>query len=282
MPDRPPARQLTTLKVMTFNLRYASASAPHSWAERRPVVHKLLSGESPQLIGTQEGLYQQLLDIEEDLGGRYAWIGTGREGGSRGEFAAIFYDADRLAPLGYDHFWLSSTPRLIGSRDEYAVDADRAGSTRMATCVHFAVRDTTSEFYALNTHLDNRSRTARRRAATQLVRYLASQMDPALPRIVTGDFNAPATVGADVYDTMLTAGDLVDSWTRAARRGELYATWHGYKGPVPGGTRIDWILTSPDVVTSYSAINTYNDEGQYPSDHLPVQAVVTLPQTGRP
>jgi len=276
-PARLPADQPATLNVMTFNLRYASASAPHSWAERRPVMSNLLTSESPHLIGTQEGLYQQLLDIEADLGGRYAWIGTGRDGGSRGEFAAIFYDPDRLAPLGYDHFWLSGTPRLIGSRDTYAVDADRAGSVRMATCVHFSVRGTASEFYALNTHLDNRSRTARRRAATQLVRYLSSELDPALPRIVTGDFNAPATAGADVYDTMITAGNLVDSWTRAERRGELYATWHGYNGPVPGGTRIDWILTSPDVVTSYAAISTYSDRGQYPSDHLPVQAVITLP-----
>jgi len=281
MPAAPPADPLT-LGIMTFNLRFASARRPHSWAQRRPVMRKLLRGESPQLICTQEGLDQQLRDIEEDLGAGYAWIGTGRDGGRRGEFAAVYYDTGRLVPLEHDHFWLSQTPRIAGSRDRYAVKEDRAGSTRMATCVRFSVRDTASEFYVLNTHLDNRSRTARRRAATQLVRYLASELDPALPRIVTGDFNAPAAVGADVYDTMLTAGNLVDSWTQAARRGELYATWHGYQGLVPGGTRIDWILTSPEVVTRYAAINTYNDEDQYASDHLPVQAVITLPQTGRP
>ena len=84
---------------MPFNLRYASASTPHSWAERRPVTRQLLRRESPHLIGTQEGLYQQLRDIEQDLGAGYAWIGTGREGGSHGEFAAIFYDTGRLAPL---------------------------------------------------------------------------------------------------------------------------------------------------------------------------------------
>jgi hypothetical protein len=117
MPAGPHADPSATLDVMTFNLRYASAAAPHSWAERRPVMRQLLLGASPHLIGTQEGLYQQLRDIEQDLGGGYGWIGTGREGGSHGEFVAIFYATDRLVPLEYDHFWLSETPGTIGSKD---------------------------------------------------------------------------------------------------------------------------------------------------------------------
>jgi endonuclease/exonuclease/phosphatase family metal-dependent hydrolase len=259
---------------MTFNLRYAGAIGRHSWARRRPVMAKLLRGESPHLIGTQEGLYQQLRDLEEDLGAGYAWIGSGREGGSHGEFAAIFYDTARLTPLEYDHFWLSETPATIGSKD----DAERAGSTRMVTWVRFGVLGTPVTFYALNTHLDNRSQTARERAAAQLASFVTHRLDPMLPRIVTGDFNAPAAPGTGVYDTMLSKGNLVDAWTSATRRGELYATWHGYQPPVPGGVRIDWILTSPDVSTRYAAINTFSDQGQYPSDHYPVQAVVALPR----
>jgi hypothetical protein len=153
---------------MTFNLRYASAVAPYSWAERRPVTRKLLRGESPHLIGTQEGLYQQLRDIEQDLGTNYAWIGTGREGGSHGEFVAIFYDTSRLTPLEYDHFWLSETPGTIGSKDEFEQETERAGAPRMVTWVRFGVRGTPSVFYALNTHLDNRSETAPRDSAGQV------------------------------------------------------------------------------------------------------------------
>lgn len=281
MSASPPADQPVLLDVMTFNLRYASASAPHSWAERRPVTRNLLRHESPHLICTQEGLYRQLRDIEQDLGAGYAWIGTGREGGSHGEFVAIFYDTGRLIPLEYDHFWLSDTPDKIGSKDEFGEELERAGSPRMATWVRFQIRDTPIEFYALNTHLDNRSEGARQRAATQLARYLTTCLDSELPRIVTGDFNAPASTGASVYDTMLNEGNLVDSWTCAVKRGQHYGTWHGYKQPVPGGTRIDWILTSPDVITSYAAINTYCEQGQYPSDHLPAQAAITLQYPSR-
>jgi len=280
MPASQHSDPIAPLDVMTFNLRYASASAPHSWAERRPVTRKLLRSESPHLIGTQEGLYRQLRDIEQDLGADYAWIGTGREGGRHGEFAAIFYDTGRLAPLEYDHFWLSETPGKIGSVDEFETETERAGSPRMVTWVRFGVRGTPSMFYALNTHLDNRSETARQRAATQLAGFLTNRLDPDLPRIVTGDFNAPAAAGTSVYDTLLNQGGLVDSWTRAAKRGEHYGTWHGYQPPVPGGVRIDWILTSPDVLTRSAVINAYCDRGRYPSDHLPVQAVITLPQPG--
>jgi exonuclease III len=69
---------------------------------------------------------------------------------------------------------------------------------------------------------------------------------------------------------MLNQGNLVDSWTRAAKRCEHYGTWHGYEQRVPGGVRIDCIFTSPDVITSYAAINAYCDQGRYPSDHLPI------------
>ncbi len=206
MPASPHSEQIARLDIMTFNLRYASASAPHSWAERRPVTRKLLRDEPPHLIGTQEGLYPQLRDIEQDLGAGYACIGTGREGGSHGEFVAIFYDTGRLAPLEYDHFWLSEAPDKIGSKDEFLNEAERPGSPRMVTWVRFGVRGTPGMFYALNTHLDNRSETARRRAATQLAGYLTDRLDPGLPRIVTGDFNAPAAAGTSVYDTMLNEG----------------------------------------------------------------------------
>ncbi len=68
------------LHVMTFNLRYAGPGTPNTWAERRPVTRTLLRTELPDLIGTQEGLADQLHDIETDLGAGYDYIGRGRLG----------------------------------------------------------------------------------------------------------------------------------------------------------------------------------------------------------
>lgn len=269
------------LEVMSFNLRFASTAEPHSWAARRPVMRELLRRGRPHVIGTQEGLYQQVRDVEADLGDRYDWIGTGRAGGSRDEFMAVLYDTRRLAPLEYDHFWLSDTPDVIGS------NTWGGGSIRMVTWVRFRdLRDGDREFYLLNTHLDNASQQARARAAELMVNGVSparaeprawggiGRLDRSLPLLVTGDFNVPAH-GNPVYDTMLGAG-LADTWDAAAERGPRYATFHGYRPLTPDGDRIDWILATPDVTVHRASVDTFSLNGQFPSDHLPVRTSVTL------
>ncbi|MFD3505265.1 endonuclease/exonuclease/phosphatase family protein [Streptomyces sp. NPDC058676] len=255
------------LEVMTLNLRFASTTEPNSWAARRPVLRELLRREAPAVLGTQEGIYQQLRDIESDLGPGYDWIGTGRAGGSRNEFMAVFYDTRRLDPQEYDHFWLSDTPDAIGS------NTWGGASVRMVTWVRFRdLLDGGREFYVLNTHLDNASQYARTRAASLIIQRIAG-LDR-IPLLMTGDFNVAAHQNA-VYHTMLGAG-LVDTWDGAAERSRLYGTFHGYHPLTPDGERIDWILASSGVTTHRASINTFAPRGQFPSDHLPVQASVTL------
>lgn len=256
------------LDVMTYNLRFASDVEPNSWPVRRPVMRELLRRTSPHLIGTQEGLYQQLLDIEADLAPHYEWIGTGREGGSGDESVAIYYDTRRLAPLEHDTFWLSGTPRVIAS------NTWGAALPRIATWVRFRdLEDGGREFHVLNTHLDHASQYARVRAAALVAERIA-EFDPSLPCLVTGDFNVPAHRN-EVYDVLLGAG-LTDTWDTAASRSGLYATFHGYAPLTPDGDRIDWILAGPGTEVARASIDTFSLHGQFPSDHLPVRASLTL------
>ncbi|MFF7640035.1 endonuclease/exonuclease/phosphatase family protein [Streptomyces canus] len=256
------------LDVMTFNLRFASTSEPNSWTVRRPVMRQLLRQEAPTVLGTQEGLYQQLLDIHSDLGAHYDWIGTGREGGSHDESTAIFYDTRRLAPVEHDTLWLSDTPRVIGS------NTWGGALPRIVTWVRFRDRAAGGrEFYVLNTHFDHVGQYARERSAQFLGERIA-EFDRTSPVLVTGDFNAEAHDNR-AYDTLLATG-LVDTWDAAAERGRLYATFHGYKPLTPDGERIDWILATPGTTVHRAVINTFAMNGQFPSDHLPVQATLTL------
>ncbi|WP_370743318.1 endonuclease/exonuclease/phosphatase family protein [Streptomyces sp. LUP47B] len=256
------------LDVMTFNLRFAGTTEPNSWTARRPVMRRLLRREAPTLMGTQEGLYQQLRDIHADLGPHYDWIGTGREGGSHDESTAIFYDTRRLAPLEHDTYWLSDTPRVIGS------NTWGGALPRIVTWVRFRDRAVGGrEFHVLNTHFDHVGQYARERSAEFLAQKIA-EFDPSSPVVVTGDFNAAAHDNP-AYDILLATG-LVDTWDAAAERGKQYATFHGYKPLTPDGDRIDWILTSPGTTVHRASINTFEMNGQFPSDHLPVQATVTL------
>ncbi|TWP47051.1 endonuclease/exonuclease/phosphatase family protein [Lentzea tibetensis] len=254
---------------MSFNLRYASDAEPNSWAVRRPVLAQLLRQEQPTVLGTQEGLYGQLKDIRRDLPAHYDWIGAGRAGGSRDEFTAIYYDTRRLTPLEFDHYWLSATPNVIGSRSW------GNNVIRMVTSVRFADALAGTEFVVVNTHLDHESENSRLRSA-ELVRDRINALPAGLPVVLTGDFNVAAQAGP-TYDVLMTGAHMTDTWPAAAeRRTPLYATYHGYRPLVPNGPRIDWILTRGDLTVDAAGINTYSAGGQFPSDHLPVQAFITL------
>ena len=257
------------LHVMSFNLKYAVPLGPNSWRKRRPVMAELLRTEQPTILGTQEGLHRQLRDIEHDLPDHYDWIGEGRGGGVTDEYVAIFFDTRRLSALESGHFWLSDTPEVPGSRSW----GNR--TIRMATWVRFQDKRTGGELAVVNTHFDNVSENSRARSA-ELVRDRVNAFPPGLPVIVTGDFNAPAGDSA-AYTTLVEGAGLTDTWTAAAEhRGPLYATWHGYHPLVPGGARIDWMFTKGRVTVAAAGINTYSRAGQFPSDHLPIQALLTI------
>jgi endonuclease/exonuclease/phosphatase family metal-dependent hydrolase len=254
--------------VMSFNLRFAAASGAHSWPRRRPIMAELLRHEQPTVIATQEGLHGQLTDVAHDLPDRYDWIGEGRAGGDKDEYVAIFFDTSRLEPLAHEHFWLSDTPDVAGSRSW------GNATIRMATWVRFRDRHTGSEFVVLNTHFDNVSETSRVRSAA-LVRDRVNAFPAGLPVVVTGDFNAPARHSA-AY-TILTRAGLTDTWVAAPeRRSAQYATWHGYYPLIRGGPRIDWMLTRGAVRIHAAGINTYSRGGERASDHLPIQALLTI------
>ncbi len=250
------------LNVMTFNLRFASNSKPNSWPERRPVVKALLDTTKPDVIGTQEGLYGQLDNIAEDQPD-YAYIGVGREGGSRGEFSAIFYRKNRLIAREYDHFWLSETPALIGSKSW------NSSLPRMVTWARFADRGSGREFYVFNTHFDHMSQAARTNSSA-LIRSRVEALKTTLPVFVIGDFNASAGRNP-AYEILLGDGVLIDSWPKATeRRGKEVATFHNFKGPREADDRIDWVTYRGPVKPIWTEINTFSRDGQFPSDHFPV------------
>lgn len=251
-----------TLCVMTYNLRYASPKPPNAWPTRRPLVREVIQSVAPDVIGTQEGVYAQLLDVAADLPD-YDWLGLGRDGGSRGEFMAVFFRRVRLEPLAFDHYWLSDTPEVIGSRTWGPTLA------RMVTLVKFRDRRNGREFYFINTHFDHQVQVAREKSAT-LVRRRVEEWNTTLPVLLVGDFNARAGQNP-AYDILTGDGFFRDTWdTAKERKGEGLATFNGFKAIQKDGARIDWILTRGNVTASRTEINTFTRDGQFPSDHFPV------------
>ena len=259
----PPALEL---RVMTYNLQYASATTPNAWPDRLPVMSALVTREAPDVIGTQEGLYGQLRELAAELPA-YDWVGLGRAGGSKDEFCAIFYRRDRFEPVAYDHFWLSDTPDVVGSMtwgNQFR---------RMVTSVRLREKSSGREFEVWNTHFDHQVEEARRKSAALIHGRLAAT-DSTVPLILTGDFNCPAG-GSVAHDILTKEAGLTDTWLAApTRRNEDLNTYNDFKDPVRDGVRIDWILVRGAASVTAAGVVDYDGLEQIPSDHFPVTATV--------
>jgi endonuclease/exonuclease/phosphatase family metal-dependent hydrolase len=251
------------LRVMTYNLRFAALKGPNAWPDRRTAMKTLIERHTPDVFGTQEGVYAQLRDLAHDLPD-YEWIGLGRDGGSRGEFMAVFYRRDRLDPIAYDHFWLSDTPETMAS--------STWGNTnrRMLTSVHFADLRTGRRFHFWNTHLDHAIQEAREKAAA-LIRSRIAKL-PATDRLILlGDFNAVATRNP-VYDALTRDAGLTDSWFAAKeRKNEDLNSFNGFAPAVRKGERIDWILYRGEAEILSAGVVDTAPGGVTPSDHFPME-----------
>lgn len=256
--------------LMTYNLKSASGRAPHSWWKRRPLVQAVVQSERPTVLCTQEGRFRQLRELRDGLDG-YDWIHLGRGGGSRSESTAILWDASRLAPVDYDHLWISKRPNVIGSRSW------GSGTVRMLTWVQFEDKATGQDFHVVNVHLDHRSEKARQKGAGMCRDLLLDFPGPAL---LAGDFNCGPDSKAH---RVLTDEGLADAWAGPAKRlTPDWSTFNNWKpDPASRGDRIDWIFTKQGDRRRYLTVerigvNTRAEPDLTPSDHWPVQAVFKI------
>lgn len=259
---------LAQLKVMTFNLRRHKASdGQNAWLHRRDAAAEIIHRHAPDVVGTQEGLPDQVGFLEERFP-EYGFVGEARFGGRNDEFNAILYRKDRLKLLANGDFWLSGTPDAAGSRSWGNL------VPRMATWARFMEKDTGNVFHHLNTHLDHLVPRARANGA----RLIAKRLPQDVPVIMTGDFNAIQRGGT--YRYLTREAGLADSrWACSTRVPRWNPTFHRFTGR--GLYRIDYVLGRG--IARYSNYQVVRDriDGRLPSDHFPVVTQVHVPQTTR-
>jgi endonuclease/exonuclease/phosphatase family metal-dependent hydrolase len=263
------------LHVMSFNIRRRMPRLlpgnPDRWVRRRPLIARLLMSELPTILGVQEALADQAGFLRHTLGESYRSVGYGRNADMRGEGCPLFYDGRRLQLLRWEQTALSDTPAVAGS----ATWGNRV--PRVLVDATFRDRETGLEFRALNTHFDHRSRNARIHSATQVRALVGSSP---LPTVVTGDFNT--SVGSLPYQAITarnTPADntLVDTWDSAVDRvTDAWGTFPDYRPPRLDLKRIDWILATSAISVCRTGINIARFDGGWPSDHAPVQAIITV------
>jgi endonuclease/exonuclease/phosphatase family metal-dependent hydrolase len=259
------------LRVMSFNVRYGSAAdGANHWEKRRALAVEAIRRFDADLLGTQETEGAQGAYLGEQLPW-YTRFGVGRDDGkTKGESATLYFKTDRFEKLAGGHFWLSETPDTPGRKGW------DAAYPRLVTWVKLRDRQTTGQTLVwVNTHLDNSGKQARVESAKMIKRWLGEHAKN-LPVIVTADFNCTE----DSLPYRLLAGADGDSLklrdtyrlVHPSRQGDE-ATYHAFTGKRQG-SRIDWILCSPDFTPVAAQIDHTSEEGRYPSDHFPVTATL--------
>lgn len=258
-------------RLATYNLRLNLASdGPDAWPLRRDQVLALIRYHGWDVFGTQEGLPDQIADLETLEG--FERVGVGRDdGATRGEHAAIFVRRARFEVLRSGTFWLSETP------DEPSKGWDGRCCHRIATWV--ALRDRlapgAAPFYVFNTHFDHEGVVARRESARLLLQRRAAIAKDA-PTLVIGDFNSAP--GSEPVE--LLRRELLDA--RDTSRTPPYGpegTFNGFRidAPLPAQARIDHIFHTRGIEVLRWGALTDSRQGRFPSDHLPVEVLLRLP-----
>lgn len=249
-------------KVMTYNIRLDTQSdSVNAWPNRKEKVFTLIKKQKPAILGVQEALHNQMTDLKSNLS-QYDFVGVGRDDGkTQGEYSAIFYQKNRFSVVESSTFWLSESPEIPGSKSW------DAAITRVATWAKLYDKKSRDTIFVLNTHFDHMGKVAREKSV-DIIKTNINKLAGKLRVIVTGDFNIAPT---ESPYTIATNGDTYN--LQDSGKGSSIGTYCTFAVNVPC-KRIDYIFYGVGwSVTKYSVI-TQHDGKHYPSDHLPVIALL--------
>ncbi|MDB9515687.1 endonuclease/exonuclease/phosphatase family protein [Roseofilum reptotaenium CS-1145] len=257
------------LKLITANLRYDKPDPGNSnWQVRREAVAGWISQEQPDILGTQECLAHQMLDLHRRLP-EYQSIGCDRQGNGGGEYCGIFYHPQRLTCLESGEFWLSETPDIPGSiSPEWGNH-----QSRFVTWGKFISAEN-QQIIVLNTHLDYNSALARDLGAKLILNQLNQWPDQQSYRVLMGDFNASPQ---SQLRQMLAQGSSFDRpWLDALAEVPLEEqnTYHEFTGKA--WDAVDTIYYDARCSLLSARVERSPWEGVLISDHFPVVAQVLL------
>lgn len=267
--------QCDTINYASFNIRYADGDRKDSvkcWNVRRDRVAQFVRDNRLDIVGCQEVLHEQLLDMQKRLPD-YDYEGVGREDGSqKGEYSPIFWRKDEWERLKGGTFWLSATPDVVAS-----VGWD-AALTRIATYVLLRNRESQRELMCINTHFDHVGVQARVESG-RLILEKAKEIAGETPLVLTGDFNVG--MESSVYHNIThdASFPLLDTYMEGAPHSGPYYTFHNF-GRIPAErcSKIDFIFASPSIEVLGTSIYQ-DDRSEHPrhlSDHNPVVAKLRL------
>jgi endonuclease/exonuclease/phosphatase family metal-dependent hydrolase len=258
------------INVMTFNIRYDNPEdSLNNWQYRKDRVANAIKFYDVDILGTQEVLHNQLLDLKERLP-EYNQIGVGREDGKeQGEYSALWYKKDRFNAVDSGYFWLSETPDVAGSKGW------DGACERIASWAKLIDTKSGKEYFALNTHLDHVGVIARRESITLLINKI-NELKGDAQVVVTGDFNSSPDddVIKHITDTSIE-GHLTDSRSISPIVYGPAWSWHDF-GELKYEERplIDYVFVSDGLKVLRYGVLAETENGEFLSDHAPVLVTI--------
>lgn len=255
-----------SLNWATFNIRMDTpADSMNSWQYRKDSVADFIKKQDIDIVGMQEVLHHQLLDLKERLP-EYTEVGVGREdGATKGEYAPLFFKKEKFEVLDSNTFWLSQYPDSVGF-----IGWDGA-CTRIATWAKLKDKKTGKVFMAVNTHFDHVGVEARNKGALLIIDKIKEIVGDK-PAVLTGDFNVNNQ--SEAYSTITqNAFVLKDAFKIADERAGADHTFHDY-GRIDKSEceMIDFIFVTSQIEVDKVFIPKEplrKDNIQYLSDHNP-------------
>lgn len=254
--------------VATFNLRYQNdGDSGNLWVQRIPFVTTLIRFHKFDVFGTQEGLRNQLTDIQKTLP-EYEFYGAGRDDGKdKGEHSAIFFRKERFSLLKNGDFWLSQTP------DQPSLGWDATCCNRICSWVYLTDKKSGKNFYFFNAHFDHQGKVARVESSKLILQRIASIAGNE-PVIFTGDLNGDQQ--SELYKILDSSNIIHDSFRQVNFPYVNNGTFNGFGTNLSSGSIVDHIFVSRHFLINRWGILSDSFYGKYPSDHFPVMAEVKM------
>lgn len=253
--------------VGSFNLRYDNPrDSGNLWVNRAPIVASLIRFHDFDVLGTQEGLRNQLDDIKKTLP-EYAFFGAGREDGqAKGEHSAIFYKTATFNLLKSGNFWLSPTPEKPGPGWD-------ARLNRICSWVQLQDKKSKKKFYFFNVHYDHQGVEARRESSLLMLKKI-KEIAGNDPVVFTGDLNGSHE--SEWYKSLEGSGWLKDTYKQVAHPYANNGSFNSFGASLQKTEIIDHIfVTAPFKAQKWGVLSDHY-HGKFPSDHYPILTVISL------
>lgn len=252
----------SNVKLMSYNIRYdITTSNASPWTERHTAIASQINRFDADIVGMQEVLEHQREQLLSDLPG-FASIGVGRDDGQKaGEYAPIFYKAERFRLLNSGTFWLSPTPDVPSKGWDAALN-------RICTFAQFFDLESKESFWVFNTHFDHVGEVARMKSSVLILQKMQEVTNGTRQAVIfCGDLNL-----SDDHPTItFLQSQMKDALLCSKQvKSDMNKTFNNFDLAMEASKRIDYIFTNKKVTVLTFETIVERFGVSYPSDHFPI------------